>query len=392
MKKKVVIVTYEILEWGGIVRVTDGYQTGFKKLGYEVVTYIANKNGHLHVDENEHTLQTKWFRPKAINLGWNNKAQLAEYMQHVKESDFVLMMHGCPHPTKSGAKGDFGWQRLYKIPKKLGIPTGIMFTDNLWDRSYKWILDVIDRNTHLFHINWNAGFDSIEKLPYESTFIDYPMDFDEKLPKVNHRKIDVAWIPQIKRWKGIYELIDQLSYYPNAFYTVIFNTGIEYYNMRNGETWAKAIREERRPRTGDARNTPDYYESIIYNPKSTTDYFGLLYPSQVNQIYANSKVCIDLSGAYAKRFEAQFTCAMLEPMVNGSVVAGSPRLNDDRRSRVEGLGVVHSVDPNALIDSIEEIVNDEKKRKQIAKRAYRWAHQNCRDDMVSLKLAEYMRR
>ena len=389
VNKQIILLSWEMLEMGGINRMISGYQTGFGKLGYDVIIYHISANGGLHVDSEDYTLQTKWFRPASTNLGWNNKAQLAEYLRQVKKSEFVLSVHGAPHPTKSGAKGDYGWHRIYKIPKKLGVPTGIVFTDNLWNKLYKWITDVIDKDMVLFYINYNAKYDSMEKLKYDSIYVDYPIDFDEALPIFN-RKIDVAWLPQIKKWKGIYQFVGQLSNYPNSFYTVIFNSGIEYYNMRNEDYWKKAIRYEHRPKTGEARNTRDYFDKLLHNPKSTTDYFGLVYPDQVNQVYANSKVSIDLSGGYSKKFESQFTCSMAEAMLHKSVVAVAPQLADDEKSRVNGLDIVYPVDLNNLIESLEEILNNNSKRKNIADRAYAWLDKYCRDTVVSQKILTYM--
>ena len=241
--KKIVLLSWEILELGGINRLVSGYQTGFRKLGYEVITYHVSRGGRLAIEENDFTLMTKWFRPSSINLGWENKDQLKQYASHCKSAEFVLSIHGCPHPTKSGAIGDYGWHKIYQIPRIIGTPIGILFTDNLWDKLYRWIEDIIDGDTKVFYDNYNAKFDSMEKLKYESVYVDYPIDFDEQLTfglESESRPIDVAWLPQIKRWKGIYQFIDQLSYYPDAFYTVIFNSGIEYYNMRNGEKMGKS--------------------------------------------------------------------------------------------------------------------------------------------------------
>ena len=388
--KQMILLSYELLEAGGINRLVNGFQTGFRKLGYDVITYLVSNNGRLTIDNSEYTLQTKWFRPPSINLGWNNAEQLKNYRNQLKNSDFVLSLHGAPHPTKSGAKGDYGWHRIYEIPKKLNVPVGIMFTDNMWHRLYKWIEDVIDENVRLFYCNYNAKYDSMSKLKYDSIFIDYPIDFDEQVRMVKNRKIDVAWMPQFKKWKGIYEFVNQLSNYPNSFYTVLFNSGIEYYNLRKENVWAKAIRYENRPRIGKERNTANYYEKILHNKKSTTDYFGLLYPDQVNKVYANSKVCLDLSGAYSQRFEGQFTCAMAEPMLHKSVVAVSPHLNESKKSRIYGMNLVYSVDPNAIIDSLDELIGNDKMRGIIASNAYKWLKNNCRDSSVSAKIAKYM--
>ena len=389
-KKKVILLCYEMLEFGGINRLVSGYQTGFKKLGYEVVTYLSSRNGRLQVNEGSYTLQTKWFRPPSRNLGWANKQQMDEYKRQVKESEFVLMIHGAPHPTKSSAKGDFEWQQLYEIPKKRKKPVAILFTDNPWNRSYRWIEEVIDRKTTLLYCNWNAKFDSMEKLTYEAQFIDYPIDMDEQAAKTHNkpRKVDVAWLTQWKKWKGIHEFVSQLSDNPSAFYTVLFNSGIEYYNMRLEPYWSKAIREERRPRTGPARNTPDYYDPIIHNSSSTTDYFGLVYPHQVSRIYANSKLCLDLSGAFSKKFEAQFTCAMAEPMVHHSLVAVPPYIYDDEKSRIQGVPITWSVDPNAIIDSLEEILAQPRRRQILTQNAYDWVRDNCSDDRVAQRTAD----
>ena len=119
--------------------------------------------------------------------------------------------------------------------------------------------------------------------------------------------------------------------------------------------WGKAIRYEHRPKTGPDRNTRNYFDKLTHNPKSTTDYFGLVYPDQVNQIHAKSKVCLDLSGGYSKKFQSQVTCAMIEPMVNKSLVAVAPHVAEDSKSRIRGLDIVYPVELNAIIDSLEEM-------------------------------------
>ena len=388
--KKVVLLSWEILEAGGINSVIMGYQSGFKKLGYNVITYHANPNGRLTLSEEEFTLQTKWFRPRAINLGWHNKDQMRQYAKDVKESDFVISVHGCPHPTKSGSIGDYGWQKIYEIPKRLKKPMALQFTDNLWDRLYKWITDVIDDDLVLLFDNYNCGYDSMTRLPRMPNFVDHPIDFDVAPPIKKSRKIDVVWLPQWKKWKGIYELIDQLGYHPDAFYTVFFNSGIEYYNLRKSPMWQKAIRYEHRPRTGAVRNTRDYFDKITHNPKSTTDYFGLVYPDQVNQIYANSKVSIDLAGAYGKKMAAQYSYCMLEPIINGCVVAASPEIANDKRSRVGGLDIVYPLEINALVDSLEDLLRNDKMRDKLAKKAWEWADETSRDSHVAGKVAKLM--
>ena len=391
MKKQVVLLCWDILEAGGINSVIMGYQSGFPKLGYEVVTYYASKNGKLKLSEDEFTLNTKWFRPKAKNLGWDNDEQIKEYGKDVKKSEFVLSVHGAPHPTKSGAKGDYGWHRLYELPRKLKVPIAIQFTDNLWDKLYPWIVEIIDKKTKLFYDNYNTGFDSLTRLPYDSEFVDHPIDFDAAHPPAKKRKIDVCWMPQWKKWKGIYELIDQLSYEPNSFYTVLFNSGIEYYNIRKESNWKKAIRLERRSRTGVARYERYEYDKIIHNPESNTDYFGMVFPDQVSYVYAHSKVSLDLAGAYSKKMAAQYSYCMLEPMLNGCVVAASPEIVHDKRSRVGGLDIVYPVEVNALVDSLEEIIRDDKRRVRLTGRAYDWAHEFCRDEVVAQKVIEGIR-
>ena len=392
--KKMVILSWELLEAGGINSIIMGYQSGFQKLGWDVVTYHASKNGRLMLSEDEFTLNTKWFRAKGLNLGWDNNEQLRAYAKDVKESDFVFSIHGAPHPTKSSAKGDFGWHRLYEIPKRYNTPVGIIFTDNLWNKLYAWIADIIDDDIKLFYNNKNAGFDSIAKLPFEAMFVDYPMDFDS-IPKHkphNKRTIDVCWMPQWKKWKGIYELIDQLAQNPDAIKMIFFNSGIEYYNLRLTENWKKAIRHENRPKVGAEKKAGEgkYFNQITHNEKSTVDYFGLVYPDQVNQIYSNSKVSVDLSGAYSKRMTAQYSCVMLESIANKCVVAAPPDIINGEKSRIGGLDIAHQLELNALVDSLEDLLRDEKRRLYLSNRAYEWARLNCGDDTVSKIIAQEM--
>ena len=373
----VVIISWEMLETGGINRVIGGFQTGLIKLGHNVITYHASKNGRLKLSTEEYTLMTKWYRPKSVNLGWYNSEQLKDYRQSVKKADFVLSVHGCPHPTNSGAKGDYGWHKLYEIPRKYNIPIGIVFTDNLWDRLYSWIVDIITPDTKLFYNNFNAGYDSIPKLPNEATFIDYPIDLNEQI--LSHNKnIDVAWLPQWKKWKGIYEVVEQISKAPNRFSTAFFNSGIEYYNLRKTSHWRRAI------------NT-DYFINKQHNKNSKANYYGIFTPDRVHNIYSRSKVSLDLSGAYAKKFEAQFTCAMAESMMYKSLMVVSPHLVADERSRIRNLPIVYPARTDDLVNSLYEAVYNDTLRNVIIDNAYTWVKDNCLDMDVTQKIINYMK-
>ena len=372
---KICIVAWEMLETGGIIRVITGYQTGFEKLGYEVVTYLASKNGRLQVFENEFNLMTKWFRPKGQNLGWDNPAQMKQFRSVVKDCDFVLSVHGCPHPTKSGAGDDRGWQQIYKIARKYA-PVGIVFTDTNWDVNYPWIEEVIKKNTKVFYNNWNAQFTCMHKLKQESVFVDYPIDVDE-VREPMERNLDVSWIPQWKRGKGLYEFIRELATKKHKFRTAMFNTGIEYYNARLKDEWNDAIRK-------------DYFMDVVHNPESQADYYGILYPDQMGLVYAKSKMTLDLSGAYVKRLEGLYTCTMAESMIHGSVVAVSPDSITSERSRIQGLPIAYMVDKDDLIGSLYEGVEDKTLRTNIQKQAREWAMENCTDVIVCQKMADYM--
>ncbi len=374
---KITIVTWELLEMGGINRVIGGFQSGLAKLGHEVRTFHGNKNGHLRLSQEHYTLMTKWYRPMSENLGWTNFEQLKDYRECVKESDLVLIIHPCPHPTKSGAGDDTRWQRIYEIPYKAKVPVAILFTDNLWDRLYPWIIDIIDDDRAVcLYNNYNAKFDAMDRLPHPSQFIHYPMDFNEVI-HYKSRKIDVSWLPQWKKWKGIYQFIEALSNKSGRLNTVLFNSGIEYYNIRKTSQWEKAINYDR-------------FIGVTHNKNSTTNYYGLLEPNDVARAYASSRMTIDLSGAYAKKFEAQVTCVMIEAMMFGTIMAVPSYVEESNHSLLYKQGVVFPVDKLNIIESIEEFLHNKKAQLKMQERAYAYVKEYCEDTVVSQSLLDIM--
>lgn len=374
-KLKICIMAWEMIEAGGIIRVVTGYQTGFEKLGHEVVTFVADKNGRINVKEDDYVLLTKWFRPKGKNLGWNNSEQMKQFKSVIKDCDLMLSVHGCPHPTKSGAIGDYGWQEIYKYARKY-VPIGIVFTDTVWDKMYPWIVEVIEDDTKLFYNNWNAQWNCIPKLPHEAQFVDYPIDTNEVLPPVE-KKLDVLWVPQWKRGKGLYEFIKELSEKEHLFQTGFINSGIEYYNIRLTPEWKKAIRR-------------DFFVKKMHNKKSKANHYGILFPDKVNLMYARTKVTLDLSGAYVKRLEGLYTCTMAESMVHKALVAVSPDSLTSERSRIRGLPIAYPVRTEDLIGSLNEAVQNEALRQTLVENAHEWAMQNCTDEVVCQKMVDYM--
>ena len=300
---------------------------------------------------------------------------MKEFRRVIKGCDLMLSVHGCPHPTKSGSAGDYGWQDIYKIARKY-VPVGIVFTDTTWDKSYPWIVDVIKKDTKLFYNNWNAAFGSIPMLPHEATFVDYPIDVDEVVS--NPKKIvDVAWIPQWKRGKGLYEFIKELSEKPHPFKTAFFNSGIEYYNIRKTDPWINAI------------NT-DNFIHVTHNKDSKANYYGIFNPSKVSSIYASAKVSLDLSGAFVKRLEGLYTCTMAEAMIHKSLIAVSPNSLTSERSRIRGLPIAYPVRIDDMVGSLDEAVKNDALRDTIIETAHQWALQNCTDTIVTQKMIDYM--
>ena len=378
-------------EMGGINRVIGGYQTGFTRLGHKVYTYHASRRGGLrNLYTDKYGLQTKWWRPKAHNLGWDNAEHHEVFKRKVKKADLILFTHPCPHPTKANA-GDKSWHKLYKICRKAGTPTAILFTDNLWDRMYPWITDVV-KDGHpytLFYNNYNAGFDSMARLGQESHYTNYPMDFDEIQPEVE-RDMDLIWMPQWKRWKGIHQLIEDLAKHPDRIKVDFYNSGIEYYKERLLPQWRRAIAldefAERQVAKGKqgvmVRSKKKYGARAIVH--------GLVAPDKVSPLYARSKAMIDLSGMYAKKFNSQVTCAMIEGMMNGCVVAAPPQVENNEQSLLQGQCLVFPVNPRHITKSLARIVADEDMRGEIAARAFKYVSDNCRDDQVAQHMLDVM--
>ena len=111
----------------------------------------------------------------------------------------------------------------------------------------------------------------------------------------------------------------------------------------------------------------------------------------MHNIYSRSKVSLDLSGAYAKKFEAQFTCAMAESMMYKSLMVVSPHLVADERSRIRNLPIVYPARTDDLVNSLYEAVYNDTLRNVIIDNAYTWVKDNCLDMDVTQKIINYMK-
>ena len=361
---KIAMVSWEIIEMGGINRLLIGFKDGFEKLGHKVMHVRPSRNGRLKLDSKEWLKSGKDFRAPAHNLGYATEDGRKLYDKVAKWADFIFFIHPCIHPTKAN-KDDRDWQYLYQTD----TPIGVLFTDNLWDKFYPWIEEVKDNITTCFFNNWNAQFDSLAKFEHRFKFLHYPMSF-ENLMHNKRRSIDVAWIPQWKKWKGIWDFVRSLSLKPDRFSTVLFNAGIEYYYMRKEPFFKQAINQ-------------DMFTGEYHNEDSLVTYYGMVSPDKMDYVYAKSIASVDLSGMRAKKFEAQVTCTMIEAMVQKSIPIVAPQINTDDRSLLKGMDLTWPVDPDNIVDSIEEILKNEKKRKIMAKRGFEYAYEHNKDTEVA---------
>jgi glycosyltransferase involved in cell wall biosynthesis len=351
------IIDMEIIERGGINRIVEGLKYGLEELGSQVDYYWASPRGRVRnlSPTIARTIGKRYYRLPAKQLAYRGSRAKKEYKHLLKKYDVVLFMLPCPHDIKMN-RGDMSWIMLYEKAKQAGKKIIVVIHDNLWDKYYPWYRQVSDLvDFHLFTC-YQSKYDSLSRLPGTFMFLPTPLDVSKAGTYMDKKIGAVCWMPQWKRWKGIYHFIRAL---PKIQYPVnLYNAGIEYHNIKKHRKmeWRKAI-------------GIDHVEHEKGKGDKKHQYHGILLPNMIPGVYKMHDASVDLSGSMGKRFDGQTSCVMFESMLYGSVPVLHERVMNHKYSPLRGQEVAYKVNQNNIAVAINDLMKYPKLRQQIASNA-----------------------
>ncbi len=354
------VIDFEIIERGGINRIVEGLQYGLEAIGCTFDYYWASRAGKVrNLSQTAPTMvNRRYYRLPARQLPYRGDNARREYSRLLRDYDVVLFMLPCPHDIK-GNTGDMSWMMLYQEAAEAGLPIMVMIHDNLWDTYYPWYRQVSDMvSLHAFTC-YQSKYDSLARLPGHFLFLPTPLDVRQAALYPQEKTGAVCWMPQWKKWKGIYPFIKAL---PKIEYPVdLYNAGIEYHNLRNkiGGGWKDGI-------------GLDHVNRKRGRGRDDHQYWGAQLPDDIPTIYRQHNISVDLSGSIGgQRFDGQTSCVMLEAMLYGCVSAVSTRVQEHRWSPLSSADVTWGLPPSAdgIAERLNELMADVRLQRRIAYRA-----------------------
>jgi hypothetical protein len=354
------VIDFEIIERGGINRIVEGLQYGLEAIGCTFDYFWASKAGRVRsLSQTAPTMvNSRYYRLPAKQLPYRGDEARRQYRTLLRDYDVVMFMLPCPHDIKSNT-GDMSWMMLYQEAAEAGLPIMVMIHDNLWDTYYPWYRQVSDLvSLHMFTC-YQSKYDSLARLPGHFVFLPTPLDVSQAALYHPEKTGSICWMPQWKKWKGIYPFIKAL---PQIEHPVdMYNAGIEYHNARNkvGAGWKDGIGLDHVGRRR-GRGRPDH------------QYWGAQLPAELPGIYRRHNISVDLSGSIGgQRFDGQTSCVMLEAMLYGCVSAVSTRVQEHRWSPLSQADVTWGLppSPDGIAERLNELMADTRLQARIAYRA-----------------------
>jgi glycosyltransferase involved in cell wall biosynthesis len=356
---KFLAVDFDVIERGGINRIVEGLKYGLESAGCVFDYYWASTSGKLRsLSPDAPTMvNDRYYRLPARQISYKRNDSIRNFSRLLRQYDVLLMVQACPHDIK-GKQGDMSWTMLYEVAAELGKPIVVIIHDNLWDKYYQWYRQVSDFvKFHLFTC-YQSKYDSLARLPGNFVFLPTPLDVRKAGLYPDEKTGTLCWMPQWKKWKGIYQFLDAL---PHITYPVdLYNSGIEYHNARQDPSgvWKKAVGLNHVNKT-KGRGDP------------THQYWGSQLPDVIPDIYKSHAASIDLAGSIGERFDGQTSCIMFEAMVYGCVSIVHEKVDQHRWSPLAGQDIAWTVpsDPEGIAERVNEILRKPRTRARIAQRA-----------------------
>jgi glycosyltransferase involved in cell wall biosynthesis len=166
----------------------------------------------------------------------------------------------------------------------------------------------------------------------------------QKQPK-NKEKI-VVWTNQWRNWKGIGHFIRKAGKINANIY--LFGGGREYYNFK---------------------------DKLSPNCK----YFGFVSPDRINEEYSKVMFSVDLTGQ-SKKYYGHYNRTTIEPMFYNCISVANEKIIEPYSFIPKDC--VLRVNKDNFFDKINELLENENRRKEITKNAFEWAKNKYQDKFI----------
>ena len=253
------LLTFDIIDVGGIDTVRKNLKIGLQRLGHQVTDYF--------VSYNVKKLPTKPSYDKSI--GFMTTEFLSQFKREMLDKDLLIFVNQSPTKTKSFDSDK--WMELYKT----GKPNISIVHDPLFERHYKWFLDVKPYITGVACIQ-QCAYRIMSKYFDDVITTNHFLDLSD-MGLYDNLKEDLVICPHVfKKWKHIDLFIRAI---PEIRYSIeVYSDGIERKYMTSKE------------------KCPDDYKGIWNNALDHgMKYFGFVDDSVIKQAFKRAKVIPDLS-------------------------------------------------------------------------------------------------
>jgi len=301
---KIAMVTFPVLDIGGITSWADEFAKGAKRNGHDLESFYAVSGKKYDCSESEYVpIGGKYKRGEKIPskvLSYHN-TELKKTVDFLNTFDVVVFSHPSPHPTKGNlsSKHCINWIFLYSqiTKKKIAV-----FHDRYWAKTNDWFIYVAK------HID----FVMADQRPFVEAIVSYPtvaskdwayfpLTLPETKPLKNRENVAIVATQWIK-WKGHYKLLPALQDVENIDIE-LYAGGQEYHNLYVDGTLKGFLNENL------VEN--EKYENKFNN--STRKYIGYVLRSDLIERYKKALISIDASVRGYNNF------THFEPMLYGCI-------------------------------------------------------------------------
>lgn len=368
---RIAIVFFPIVEPGGINTYVNNLQRAWRNAGHEVDLYYATPKGRMrNLSENKPTLVGKWYRLAGKQIAYGNAAKLAAAKKILNSYDFVLFAHQCPHPDIRG-NGGRDWQQLYDLKR----PVFTVFHDNIWDRAYPWLEEVKDLIDVCLCTNPRIAQDTGSSFPGHFVYTPHPLDVSAAGLYNSSKTQSAVWLPQWKAWKGIRIFAKACRWL--EFPTNVYNSGIEYYQLRKQPWFKKSF-------------GADHWDSktkVSGNPN--VQIWGPMPYKAVPGILRKANISVDLTGTAGRHSQGQYSYVMVESMLYGAVpFVFESVLQEPSPVPSDCVAYTQSKDPKSVAQEINELMRDRGGQLAIAKRGLEWARETFDENKIGAAILD----
>jgi len=368
---KILIASYRINNFGGIINHTHQLINGLVEIGHEVsfATLVpASKVSHREnrVEMHDHQVamnglvssQSRGFITRTVGkdvFPYASDEGVDQWCKFANQFDLVIWT--TPVQTKSKATiGDHYWPRLYQLDTK---QIGIIHDGNLIS-STPWIYHIAHHFTGLACVHLSA-YHSAELLPNYRGLIVNPQDMSNvnlwvcNQKVANRLKNRKLLAPQtFKRWKRVDDLIRAFPYVTDAKLTIA-GGGIEHNYMTSID---KVKPEYLCNLDSDPECPPEWVGRHIWHRAldSGMEFLGYISSNRIDEELQDTTFLVDPSWSIKYSMSGDhFNRVMMDASRNGVVTIAT---NLGMSSNLEGLGEVFKPNENYLMIPYDSTVKE----------------------------------